>query len=192
MRPAADCTLMPHPAKAEDGFGLIELIVAMAVLSIALLALLAGYGSAVVGIRQSSEKTVASSIADAQLELYRALPFASVGLDRTAVANAESTDTVYESDDSALADPLALLPPVDVTIANCASTLSAAGCSPIQTVTGADHRSYRLETFIQDSQDGNSSSTTWTERLVTVIVRDPNTAGTPIVFEASTGFDRGP
>lgn len=183
---------MPHRAKAEDGFGLIELIAAMAVLSIALLALLAGYGSAVVGIRQSSEKTVASSIADAQLELYRALPFASIGLDSTALSTAETSDTVYASDRTALTDPLALVPPVDVTITNCTSTVPAAACAPVQSVTGPDGRSYRLETFIRDSQDENSSSSTWTERVVTVIVRDPNTSGSPIVFQASSAFDRGP
>ena len=36
---------MPRRLQAEEGFGLIELLAAMTVLSIALLALVAGYGA---------------------------------------------------------------------------------------------------------------------------------------------------
>lgn len=175
--------------ESEEGFGLIELIAATAVLSIALLALLAGYGSAVVSLRLSSEKTTASAIANAQMELFRSLPYASIGLDATALAAAETGDSVYSTDHASLDDPNALTAGVDVTIASCGST---AQCTPVQTVTGGDHRSYRVESFVRDVQDQNSFSITWTERIATVIVRDPNTAGTPIVLEISSAFDRGP
>ena len=174
--------------RKQDGFGLIELLAAMAVLSIALLALLAGYGSAVVSLRLSSRMTTVSALANQQLELYRAVPFASIGLDDTAVASAEATDPVYASDRTALDDPNPLSAGVDVTIVGCGTTPQ---CTPIQSVVGTDHRTYRLETFVRDVQDQNSSSITWTERVVTVIVRDPSQTGSPIVFQVSSAFDRG-
>jgi Tfp pilus assembly protein PilV len=175
--------------KSEEGLGLIELLAAMVVLSIALLALLAGYGSAVASLRAASTKTTASALANAQLELYRSLPYASIGLDATAVASAESSDSLYSSDHTALDDPNALTAGVNVTIASCGSTPQ---CTPVQTITAANHQSFRLESFVRDVQDQNSSSITWTERVVTVIVRDPSRSGTPIILEVSSAFDRGP
>jgi prepilin-type N-terminal cleavage/methylation domain-containing protein len=176
---------MASQLRKQDGFGLIELIAAMAVLSIALLALLAGYGSAVVSLRGSSQKTTASALADAQMELYRALPFASIGVDETAFDAADSTYTSDESDlNAALSNPADA---TDVTIANCVTTPQ---CLPVQTVTGTDHRSYRLETFVRDVV--NNTAISYTIRIVTVIVRDPNVTGMPMIFTLTSGFDRGP
>ena len=63
--------------------GLVELLAAMVILSIALLALLAGYGSAFTSLRLASQKTTATQLANSQMELYRALPYGSIGLDAT-------------------------------------------------------------------------------------------------------------
>jgi prepilin-type N-terminal cleavage/methylation domain-containing protein len=180
---------MEERCSEQDGFGLIELLAAMAVLSIALMALLAGYGSAVVSLRASSGLTTVARLANQQLELYRALPFASIALDATTVAAAEASDSVYIADHMALDDPNPLTPGVDVTITSCGTSPQ---CLPVQSLVGADGRTYRVETFVRDVQDQNSTSITWTERLVTVIVRNPSVSGSPIVFKASTAFDRGP
>lgn len=59
-------------------------------------------------------------------------------------------------------------------------------------MSDAGGRSYRVETFVRDIQDDNSFSNTWAERIVTVIVRDPSTTGSPIILENTTAFDRGP
>src|SRR5215813_2252056 len=64
--------------RSEEGMGLVELLAAMTVLSIALLALLAGYGSAFVSLRLASQKTTASQLAASQMELYRALPYGNI------------------------------------------------------------------------------------------------------------------
>jgi prepilin-type N-terminal cleavage/methylation domain-containing protein len=180
---------MPARLRSERGFGLIELLAAMAVLSIALLALLAGYGSAVVSLRASSQKTTAWSIVSAQLELYRALPYTSIGLDTDALSTAEASDALYAADHASLDDPNPLSAGTDVTIDNCGTSPQ---CTPVQTVTGTDQRTYRLETFVRDVQDQKSSSITWTERVVTVIIRDPGTTGSPVILQVSSAFDRGP
>ena len=185
--------------QAEDGMGLIELLAAMVVLSIALLALVAGYGSAVVSMRLAATKTSATAIASTELELYRAVPYASLGLDATQLTTAETSDTVYASDHSSLDDPNALTAGTDVSSASCTALTSVFGssshtvstCVPIQTVSDAGGHTYRVETFIRDVQDSKSFSTTWTERIVTVIVRDPSTTGSPIILETATAFDRG-
>jgi type II secretory pathway pseudopilin PulG len=188
-------------ARAEDGFLMIEVMVAMLVLTIALLALMAGYDSAFVSLHNASEKAVASKLANQQLELYTALPFASIGLDQTttdAVGNPANGayDSLYATSDLLSGDFVTDPDTGDVTqnpsgtvndveISGCGS---AANCLPIQVVTGSDNRQYRIETFIRD--EANSPSIRWTERVVTVIVRDQKTM-TELV-EMSTAFDRGP
>jgi prepilin-type N-terminal cleavage/methylation domain-containing protein len=179
----------------EDGFGLVELLAAMAVLTIALLALAAGYDEAFLSLHRASQKTVAAQLADSQMELYRTLPYDSIGLDATAASNA-AADATYD-DDPILAgdwvtDPVTgvqtQLPSGtvnDVTLSGCGA---AANCQPIQTVTGTDSRSYRIETFVRDRL--NNPGTRWYERVVTVIVQDAGSAGDPEILRLTSAFDR--
>lgn len=192
-------------ANSEDGFGLIELLAAMTVLSIALLALLAGYGTAFVSIRSSSLKVTAAALANQQLELYRSLPYDSIGLDTattTAIGDSGggSYDSVYATnpilDGAFVTDPVtgavSQLPSGtvnDVTIDDCGST---ANCLPVQTVTGNDSHSYRIETFVVDQANDTTSSIRWTERVVTVFVRDAAVSDMPELVSVTSGFDRGP
>jgi Tfp pilus assembly protein PilV len=195
--------LMLRRARAEDGFGMLELIAAVFVITIALLALMAGYDSAFVSLHNAQRKTTAATLADAQLELYRALPYASIGLDATTTsgigdpANASydalySTNAVLDGDfvtDPATGvvsqDPSGTVN--DVTIPGCGAS---AACSPVQTVTTPDHHSYRVETFIRDRPGATGIS--WTERVVWVIVRDAGLSTEPELVRESTAFDRGP
>lgn len=176
----------------EDGFGLIELSMAMVILTIALLVLSASYDSAAVSLQKSGQETTASSLADAQLELYGSLPFASIGLDEATLQGVQNAgpnyDSLYVSDEATL--NAALEDPTDATDVPIPGCGSSPQCLPVQTVTGADHRSYQLETFIRDV--ANQTSISWTVRVVTVIVRDPSTSGSPILDETTTAFDRGP
>jgi prepilin-type N-terminal cleavage/methylation domain-containing protein len=191
---------------AEDGFGLIELMAALVVLTIALLALAAGYDEAFLSLHEASQKTVAAELADRQMELYRALPYTSIGLDATTTAAVGTVgDPAYDAlyaDDALLAGDFVTdqetgvtsqLPSGtvnDVTISGCGS---AANCLPIQTVTGTDNRSYRIETFVRDRTDpANNTGIRWTERVVTVIVQDAGTAGDPELLRLTSAFDRGP
>ena len=72
--------------RSEGGFGLIELLLAMVMLNIGLLAVVAAFSSGIVSLNRASRITTASVIADQQMELYRALTYAAIRLDTTAVA----------------------------------------------------------------------------------------------------------
>lgn len=172
-------------AGEEEGFGMIELIAAMVILTIALLALMAGYESAFVSLHAASSKTTAANLANKQLELYSSLPFNGMGLNPTTLQSTKSTDTVYSADENGLNSGLTSTQWTDVTLASCTSTPQ---CVPVQTPTGSDGRTYRLETFVRDVV----STGTWTERIVTVIVRDPSVSGSPELVRMSAGFDHGP
>ena len=57
---------------------------------------------------------------------------------------------------------------------------------------GSDGKNYRIETFVRDVTQTVTSGWTTPERVVTVVVRDPNTSGTPEVYTVTAAFDQGP
>jgi Tfp pilus assembly protein PilV len=177
----------------QRGQGLIELVAAMVVITIALLALMASYDQAFFSLHAAARKTAAASLAETQLELYSALPFASVGLSSSLVTTAKASDAFYGTDEAALT------PSGTTEVINASCTTTDAQCKPVQTsVTGSDGKTYRVETFVRDvtqsltCQGQTTSCGTTTERDVTVIVRDPNVSGTPSVYQVTAAFDSGP
>lgn len=173
---------MRHRAQSEGGFLLIELAVAIVVITIASLALMAAYSQSYFSLHSSAKTSAASVLAENQLELYAALPYASVGLDSATLTSVKASDANYSTDETAL--PVS---GTDVTISGCGAS---AQCLPVQTLTGSDHHSYKLETFIRLLT--NPTVSTWSEKVVTVIVRNTSVSGSPKVFTQQTAFDRGP
>jgi Tfp pilus assembly protein PilV len=170
-------------ASNESGFLLVELIAAMLILTIALLALIGAYSLGYFAIGSAGKTSAAGLLANNQLELYSALPYSSIGLDATTLTTVKSADANYSADEAALPSGAT----GDVTISNCGTS---AQCSPIQTLTGADHKTYKVETFIRLL--ANPNITTRTEKVVTVVVRKVTVSGTSKVLTMQTAFDTGP
>jgi type II secretory pathway pseudopilin PulG len=173
---------MRERLRKSDGFMLIELLIATIVLSLALLALMAVYDSSAISLHKAAQKTAAATIAQNQLELYGALSYTAVGLDASRLTTAKANPT-YAADESSLT-------PGGGTDVSLTSACSATQCLPIQAITGNDHRSYTVETFIRDINDKGYPGRP--ERVIGVIVRDPSTTGTPIVARQSSAYDQGP
>ena len=79
----------------EQGFALVEMLIAIIVINVALLAILLSLTSGVASLRRSAEVSTASAVADKQLERYRALAYTSIYLDTTSLA---ATDSTYQGD----------------------------------------------------------------------------------------------
>lgn len=165
---------------------MIELVIAVFILSIALLALMAGYDSAFVSLHSASHKSAASTLADAQLELYNALTYTAVGLDQATLTTTKASDTVYVADENGLDNHATA---TDATISGCGTTSATPQCLPVQTVTGNDRHVYKVETFVRNVTGIIAGRA---ERIVTVIVRDPGATGAPVLVQMSAGFDAGP
>lgn len=167
---------------------LVELLVASVLLSVGVLAAMAVYDSSFISLHKAAQKTAAATLAQNQLELYSALVFNNVGLDPTSLSAAKANSTYA-------ADEASLIPAGGADVA-LSSACSQTQCLPIQTLTGDDHKSYTVETFIRDVSGVSYVDTTTganrSERFVTVIVRDPSTTGLPIVAEQSSAYDAGP
>ena len=168
-------------AHSEDGFLMVELVAAMLILTIALLALIGAYSLGYFSIGSAARTSSVGLIANNQLELYSSLPYSSIGLDATTLASVKSSDANYSTDESALPES-----GTDVTITGCGSS---AQCLPVQTVTGADHKSYKVETFIRLLPNPNAS--TRSEKVATVVIRNASASGSPKVLTMQTAFDTG-
>jgi len=169
-------------AHSENGFLMIELIAAQLVLLIALLALIGAYSLGYFSIGSAGTTSAAGLLANNQLELYSSLPYASVGLDATTLTSVRTNDATYNSDETALPSGVT----GDVTISSCGST---AQCLPVQTLTGPDHKTYKVETFIRALPNG--AYPTRTEKVVTIVVRNMSASGTPKVLTMQSAFDTG-
>ena len=72
----------------EAGFGMIELLIAMSIMSIGILAVFALFQTGMVTIRRASTISTAAALADSEIEKFRALKYTVVGLDDSEVATA--------------------------------------------------------------------------------------------------------
>ena len=61
--------------RREEGFGLIELLIAMLVMALGIMAIVAGFSSGIVALSNASRTGTAGTLADRQMEAYRALPY---------------------------------------------------------------------------------------------------------------------
>jgi Tfp pilus assembly protein PilV len=89
--------------RAEDGFGMIELLAAMTVMLIGILAVFGLFQASMVQLRRASTETTAAALADAEMERYRAIRYDSIGLDNLDVAAADATytgDKAYQAETS--------------------------------------------------------------------------------------------
>jgi type II secretory pathway pseudopilin PulG len=164
--------------RQQGGFGLIELLMAITVLNIGILAVVAAFNSGIVTVRRSSMTATASVLADQQIELYRAVTYDQIALDTGSLG---SVDNTYKCD-SVLGSscPNSTSSLVQVT---CATVTDQ--CNPSRVVTGPDRHIYRIDTYILND---HPQSTSRTLRKVTVVVRDGRMLSKTLARETST-FD---
>lgn len=162
--------------RREEGFGLIEMLIAMVVLNIGILALVAAFQAGAISLRRASHITTASAIADSQMELYRALVYNQLVLDSTQLA---LVDNNYKCD-TALSG-CSTSPEVTGTC----STVDANACNPSRLVnTIGDKYSYRIDSYILYDTPPSGRQ----EKKITVVVRD-NAEPTKVYARQTSTFD---
>jgi Tfp pilus assembly protein PilV len=165
-------------AREEGGFGLIELVIAMFMLNVGILALVAAFNSGAIALRRASHVSTGAAIADTQMELYRALTYAQIGFDSTTIAGLDNTylcDAALGAACPNVITTCAAAPCATNTVptrTNC--TAGAPECAPYRSVTGAttpaspDHYAYRIDSYITFVTPTNGRQL----KQITVVVRD--------------------
>jgi Tfp pilus assembly protein PilV len=170
--------------RTQEGFGLIELVISMVMLNVGILAIVTAFNSGAVALKRASEVSSASVLADKQMELYRALKYAEIALDSTAVTTA-NTDTTYQCDYANRASASGACGGANQQtqqLTTCATMTPQ--CDPRQTVPGPDKRSYRVDTYVvaQTPPMGRAN------KLVTIVVR--RTSDLHVLARVSSTFDQ--
>jgi prepilin-type N-terminal cleavage/methylation domain-containing protein len=158
--------------RQEDGFTLIELTIAMAVLTLGILSLVAAYSSGYVAMKRATRLSSAQLLADSQMERFRAIPYGSIALN-TSCGGSCSEDATYTGDAAYSST---------AQITGCGTTDRT--CLPSQTKTGPDGNSYRVDTFIAwsclsgtYSAGSCGSGNPIPVKLITVVVRKSSGTG---------------
>ncbi len=165
----------------ESGFGLMELLIAMTIISIALMVLVSAFSSAAAVMRRASSRSTAGVIADSQMERYRSMTYDWIGLNTSA-----TVDATYTGDTACVGTGCSnVAPSAGASACQGTGTVIAVfplNCTPSQSITGPDSKTYRMDTYIRAVQSvsvGNPRST----KLVTIVVRD--SAGHQLAREES-------
>jgi type II secretory pathway pseudopilin PulG len=176
-------------ARDESGFGMLELLMAMVMLNVGILAIVAAFSSGNAALSRANRISTAGALANKQMEVYRGLKYGNIVFVTSewnaAIANSTYTaDTAYTQNMLNPTAPKALVP----TVATCPASVPTTACDPSYTTTGADRRSYRVDTYLyfDTPSFGNQLKT------VTVVVRNPNDltrtfARATSTFDPSTG-----
>jgi Tfp pilus assembly protein PilV len=136
-------------ARDESGFGLLELLMAIVMLNVGILALVAAYSSGNAALARASRVSTAAALANKQMEIYRGQDYDNIVFTTSewnaAVANSTYTgDSVYQQNMASPVAPKALVG----TVTSCPTVVPAQACDPSFTTTGPDHRSYRVDTYM--------------------------------------------
>jgi Tfp pilus assembly protein PilV len=157
----------------EAGFGLIELLIAMVILNVGLLAIVASFQAGIVSLSRASRVTTAAVLADQQMEVYRAITYGSIRLASSSIPGTApyTTDPAYNA--------------TQITTPACSGTPLPDECNASRVVTGADNKSYRMDVFIVTTAPAGGRSM----KQVTIVVRDANNLSRVYVRQASS-FDQ--
>ena len=159
----------------ESGIGLVELLIAMGILSIAISAQLSVFASSFTSLSRASMKGTAVTLADKQMETYRTVPYSCIYL------TSGSGDSTYSGDSAYSAS--------QVTAANCSpnATPATSATTSSQTVSGPDHRTYRVDTYIVTTTPTGGRAL----KKVTVVVRQvKNGAVAGVLAREASTFDQ--
>jgi Tfp pilus assembly protein PilV len=172
--PADGTTVLRRLRSEEHGFGLIELVIAMVVLNIGLLALVAAFNSGSIALKKGAQVSTATVLADRQLELYRGIKFTAIGLESGLVTTANA-DSLYAGNW-----------PTGTPDTTSCTDATKPECKPMQTVVGPDGRSYRIDSYVVSNPVAGGTRPVKTVR---VIIRDSLALGQNLVRAEST-FDQ--
>jgi type II secretory pathway pseudopilin PulG len=167
--------------RSEAGFGLIELLMAMVMLNIGILAIVAAFNSGMFALKRAGQLSTAGALADSQMEQYRAVTYSAIALDSTALGTVDNT---YKCD-SALGAGCPNSTTGEVTT-TCSGSPIPAVCNPSSSVTGADHKPYRVDTYITTTTPSGGRPL----KVVTVVVRDGNQLSARPLARISSTFDQ--
>jgi Tfp pilus assembly protein PilV len=172
----------------ESGFGLLELLMAMVILNVGILALVAAFSSGSAALARASRISTASALANKQMEVYRGVRYESIVF-TTAEWNAAIADTTYTADTVYQQNMASPTPPkaLVATVSSCPANVPTTACDPSYTTAGADGRTYRVDTYLYYDEPSSGKQL----KTIAVVIRNPQDP-TRFWSRVSSTFDATP
>ncbi len=162
----------------EDGFGLVELMIALTVLSVAAFALLTAFSSATLTLQRAARTTTAATLAEAEMERMRAIRYCDIWLASAPDIAPYSADPAYNGG-------------AQVTTTACTGPAPAPAIPASIDKVGEDGRTYRIDSFVVEGKPtdaGGAIDVSRAVKTVTLVVRDPADSFRVLTRQSST-FD---
>ncbi len=193
----------------EQGFGLLELLMAMVMLSIALMALMGVFASGTLSLRASATTSNGTAVADKVMEVYRELKNCAIYLTSSTIPTSGANYTQYYADTSAYANvgtysasnhlwvteatTSGSYTPIPTSASSCMPNPAPTAPDPtqaVQNVTGPDGLSYLVYSYIVIVQPTGPSGTYTSGyvKQVTVQVFNPKST-TQLLAKETSVFD---
>jgi type II secretory pathway pseudopilin PulG len=200
---AADICHVRVRAAEEKGFGLIELLIAMVMLNVGILAVVGAFQSGTVALGNASSVSNGTAVADRVMEVYRDLKNCGIYLTSSTIpASGTPNYSTYFADptDFGSVGPYSVSNPLWVTEATTGSgyspiPASSSACIPsgltltptnaVQTLTGPDGRTYTAFVYIVILQPTSGAAAGGYTKQVTVAVFDPRVSSRLLARESS-------
>ena len=177
-------------ARGELGQGIIELLISMVILAVGVGALLSVMAAGALSLQRSDQKGTALTLAENQLELYRGVSYPNIRLSAASWPSSGSIYVTANSSDATIPPGTSTSEVLDTAVPCTGADLTAL-CSPVQTVTGPDHRRYEIDTYVTSCPNAAITSCPATAdpvKQVFVVVRDADKAGLPVVARNASIF----
>jgi Tfp pilus assembly protein PilV len=147
--------------RVEAGFGMVELLAAMTVMLVGIMAVYGLFRSGLVQLRRASTTTTAAALADTTMERFRAARYDTLGIDatQTCPSGCPQADAVYRGDIAYRADTAPATTVAGTGLSATATTLTVAAAAGFPAT--AEFR-VKIDSEILLVSAGGSSTTSWT------------------------------
>jgi Tfp pilus assembly protein PilV len=188
----ADTPSVRRRLLSEKGFGMLELLMAITMLNVGILAIVAAFNSGALALARANKTSTATTLADTQMELFRGIKYVNIQ-QITSEWNSAVADTTWKADAvytsaTAMNNGSPTSPRALVTTQTTCPNTNANSCDPSFQTTGPDGRSYRIDTYLYYDQPTNGGQV----KAITVVVRaaddlSHSLARATSTFDVSTG-----
>jgi Tfp pilus assembly protein PilV len=161
---------------------ILEVVIAILILTVALMALASVYAASALSLHRSVQRGTAVTMAESQMEVYRTVSFSGIRLSAPLVSAASSTYVSANTSNSAIPPATGqAVTGLSDGDAGCVGSPPSVPCQPEQSKTGPEGRSYTNDTYIDYVNDDSTLSIVTPAsglmlKLVTVVVRDASTS----------------
>jgi prepilin-type N-terminal cleavage/methylation domain-containing protein len=183
--------------RREEGFGLLELLVAIVILSIGIMALMGVFAAGTLSLRRSASTSTGTAVADKVMEVYRGLKNCGIYLSSSTIPTSGQYSAQYYADTSAYANVGTYsgsnhLWVTEATTSGSYTPIpsSSAGCLPsptpspdptqaVQQVTGPDGLSYLTFSYVvlvQLRGPAGTYSTAYVKQVTVEVFNPKNTS----------------